>query len=297
MTGLTHSWPEPRQPARVVVIGVRGFVGQAIVATLAAKHVPCLALGSKDIDLTELGAAEQMTQRLRANDAIVMVSALTPDRGRDIATFMANLRMMQALCDALGRQPVGHVVNIGSDAVYPDAASLVDETTPTAPNGFHGMMHLARELMLASVAKMPVAYLRPSLLYGAGDTHNGYGPNRYRRTAAAEGKIQLFGNGEEQRDHVYIDDVAELIWRCLAHRSSGTLNIATGKSASFREVADTVAAQFSKPVAVQGQPRAANAVITHRHFQVAACVRAFPDFAPTPLAAGLAMTHRRDGLG
>jgi nucleoside-diphosphate-sugar epimerase len=297
MTGLTHGWPEARRPGRVVVIGAGGFVGQAIVAALEARDAACLALGSKDVDLSVSGAEEKLAQRLQAEDAVVMVSALTPDRGRDIATFMKNLRMMQTLCDALARQPVAHVVNIGSDAVYPDAASLVDETTPAAPNGFHGMMHLARELMLASVAKMPVAYLRPSLLYGAGDTHNGYGPNRYRRTAASDGKIQLFGNGEEQRDHVYIDDVAELVWRCLAHRSSGTLNIATGQSASFREVADTVAAQFGKPVAVLTQARAANAVITHRHYQVAARIRAFPDFVPTPLAAGIAATHRREALG
>jgi UDP-glucose 4-epimerase len=297
MTGLTHSWPETRKPARVVVVGARGFVGQAIVAALAARSVHCLALGSQDIDLATPGAAELLAHRLQGDDAVVMVAALTPDRGRDIATFMKNLRMMQALCDAIGKQSVAHIVNIGSDAVYPDAAALVDETTPAAPNGFHGMMHLARELMLGSVAKMPVAYLRPSLLYGPGDTHNGYGPNRYRRTAATEGKIQLFGNGEEQRDHVFIDDMAELVWRCLAHRSSGTLNVATGRSASFREIADMVAAQFGKRVAVLTQPRAPNASITHRHYQVAARIRSFPDFAPTPLGDGIATTHQREGLG
>ena len=37
--------------------------------------------------------------------------------------------------------------------------------------------------------------------------------------------INLFGNGEERRDHVYIDDVAELMVRVLAHRSVGALNI------------------------------------------------------------------------
>jgi hypothetical protein len=42
---------------------------------------------------------------------------------------------------------------------------------------------------------------------------------------------------------------------------------------------------------------AAAAVITHRHYQVAARIRAFPDYIPTPLAAGIAATHRRDGLG
>ena len=45
MTGLTHSWPEPCKPARVVVVGAYGFVGQAIVAALKAKEVPCLPLG------------------------------------------------------------------------------------------------------------------------------------------------------------------------------------------------------------------------------------------------------------
>ena len=55
------------------------------------------------------------------------------------------------------------------DAVYPDDASLIDEATPTAPGGYHGMMHLARELMLRSTVKCPLALLRPSLLYGAGE--------------------------------------------------------------------------------------------------------------------------------
>ena len=31
-----------------------------------------------------------------------------------------------------------------------------------------------------------MASLRPSLLYGIGDPHNGYGPNRFRRQALAE---------------------------------------------------------------------------------------------------------------
>ena len=78
------------------------------------------------------------------------------------------------------------------------------------------------------------------------DPHNGYGPNRFRRLAAKGEAITLFGEGEEKRDHVHIDDVAALVSATLHQRSTGTLNIATGKSTSFREVAEMVVAHFGR---------------------------------------------------
>jgi UDP-glucose 4-epimerase len=58
----------------------------------------------------------------------------------------------------------------------------------------------------------------------------------------------LFGEGEELRDHVLIDDAAELIQDVLHRRSHGVLNIVSGHVVSFREIAErTVALLGSKP--------------------------------------------------
>jgi UDP-glucose 4-epimerase len=292
---LVHHAAEPGAPARTVVIGSRGFVGGAIVTELQRSGMPLEPLSSQALDLLAPGADAKLAAVLRPTDAVVIVSALTPDRGKDVATFMKNLRMMEQICAALQARPVAHVVNIGSDAVYADEPSLVDEATPVTPAGFHGMMHAARETMLRAVVSGPLALLRPSLLYGAADTHNGYGPNRFRRTARSEGKIALFGNGEEKRDHVAIADVATLVRRVLQQRSAGILNIATGASASFREVAELVAAQCDRPIEIIPQKR--SGPITHCHFATGALARAFPDFRPTALADGIAAAHReqRDG--
>jgi UDP-glucose 4-epimerase len=292
---LVHQSADPTVPQRVVVIGSRGFVGGAIVGELARAKIPSLALSSQDLDLLAPGAETALAAQLLPDDAVVVVSALTPDRGKDVTTFMKNLRMMEQVCAALQAQPVAHVVNIGSDAVYADEPSLVDEATPVTPVGFHGMMHAARETMLRAVVANTLALLRPSLLYGAADTHNGYGPNRFRRTAQSDGKITLFGNGEEKRDHVAIGDVATLVRLVLQHRSAGVLNIATGSSASFREAAELVAAQCDTPVEIIPQKR--GGPITHRHFGTGALLRAFPEFRPTALADGIAAAHRqmRDG--
>jgi UDP-glucose 4-epimerase len=279
------------------VLGCRGFVGGAIMAELKARSIPSLGISAAELDLLSPGAGEALASRLQPDDALVIVSALTPDRGKDIATFMKNQRMMETACAALAEKPVAHVVNIGSDAVYPDDASLIDEATPAAPGGFHGMMHLARELMLRSTVKCPLVLLRPSLLYGADDTHNGYGPNRFRRSAAKEGKITLFGAGEEKRDHVDITDIARVVRLVLQHRSQGVLNIATGRAASFHEAAGLVASHFPKKVEIVELPRSGPVNIVHRHFAVGALLRSLPGFQPVSLEEGIAAAHKEVANG
>jgi nucleoside-diphosphate-sugar epimerase len=281
---LEHSSPIRKAPSRVVVIGAGGFVGSAICTRLAADKVPVLALTRNELDLLKPEAAATLQRLLRADDSVVFVSALAPTRNN--AMLIDNLRMAEAVCAALAAQPVGHLAYISSDAVYSDDANPVTERSCQQPSSLHGVMHLAREIMLRAALKLPLAILRPTLIYGAKDPHNGYGPNRFRRLAAKGEAITLFGEGEEKRDHILVDDVAALTSAALHHRSKGVLNIATGRSASFREAAEMVVALSPRPVEIRGTPR--QNPITHRHFDITDCLKAFPEFHYVPLRDGLA---------
>jgi len=206
--------------------------------------------------------------------------------------LMQNLRMAEAVCEALTATPIHHLVYISSDAVYADDANPVTEESYCAPSTPHGMMHAARELMLKTATQAPVAMLRPTLVYGAGDPHNGYGPNRFRRQAQRGEPIPLFGEGEEQRDHVSVGDVAELARLILFHRSRGALNAATGVATSFNRIAHIVAAQFGNKSEVQEIPRSVpRPHLAHRFFDITACRQAFPAFRFTPLEEGLAQAR------
>ena len=281
---LEHSSPIRKALSRVVIVGAGGFVGGAIGDRLTADRVPMLALTRNKLDLLKPEAAVTLQRLLREDDSVVFVSALAPTRNN--AILIDNLRMAEAVSAALAAQPVVHLVYISSDAVYSDDANPVTERSCQQPSSLHGAMHLAREIMLRTTLKLPLAILRPTLIYGAKDLHNGYGPNRFRRLAAKGEAITLFGEGEEKRDHVHVDDVAALISAVLQHRSIGTLNIATGRSASFREVAEMIAALSSRSVEIRGTPR--QNAITHRHFNITDCLKAFPEFHYIPLRDGLA---------
>ena len=158
------------------------------------------------------------------------------------------------------------------------------ETSTKAPDNLHGMMHAAREVMLAAYADCPLAIIRPTLVYGEGDPHNGYGPNRFLKTAQHNNMIQLFGNGEERRDHVFVEDVAELSSRMVLMGFDGSLNAATGKVYSFLEIANAVAHRSAHEIKIETLPR--QGVMPHngyRPFDSSKTSTLFPDFQYTDL--------------
>jgi nucleoside-diphosphate-sugar epimerase len=286
---LQHQNSSPQTPGRVVVLGSTGFVARALILHLERRGTPVRAIGRAEIDLAAAGAGEKLGKELRDGDALVFLSAVTPDKGRGIEAFLANVQMGATVCAALTGKASAQVVYVSSDAVYPFTAGATNEESCAEPTDLYGAAHLAREIMVRGAAKCPVAILRPTMIYGAGDTHNSYGANRFRRMARKEGRITLFGEGEETRDHVPIADIVTLIDLVLEHRSSGTLNLVSGRSISFGELARMIAAQFPTPVETVSLPR--QVPITHRKFDAAAIAHAFPQFQPTPLEAGLVGAH------
>lgn len=286
---LEHLNSDNVKPARVVILGARGFVGAAAAKRLTTNGTPVVAIGRSEIDLSADDAASRLAGLVRPDDALLVIAARAPVKDGDM--LLDNIRMMNNVCKALTKVTPAHVVYVSSDAVYTDSPASLTEASCAEPSSLHGAMHLAREVMLKSATTAPLALLRPSLLYGAADPHNGYGPNRFRRLAMAGQDIVLFGEGEERRDHVYIDDVADLIARVVSRRSRGTLNIATGDVQSFRWIAERVAAMAAQPPAVRGSPRSGPMPHNgYRPFDPAATKTAFPDFRYTSLEDGLVRT-------
>lgn len=282
---LIHENPKQTLQGRVIIVGARSFLGAATMSHLRAAGVVVLGLTSDKLDLRDMSNAKRLGEMLRPNDSVIMFAALTPDKGHDINATVDNLRMAETLCAALDHQPCAHVIYFSSDAVYSMNDVIINEQSPTAPINLYGCMHLARELLFQSRVTCPLAILRPTMVYGAEDSHNAYGPNRFGREARETQKVTLKGKGEETRDHVYIDDIAKITFLCLRHRSSGVLNVATGKSISFFDLAFLIASISKKSVEVVCTER--STPITNRHFDITATKIAFPEFEFTSLKEGL----------
>jgi UDP-glucose 4-epimerase len=277
-------------PRRVVVLGASGFLGRAVQGELARAGVEVVAHSSKTLDLTRPEAAEALVGQLDPGTALIFASALTPDRGQTLDTYTANVAMATTVARALDRQPAP-CVYISSDAVYGFDVNPVTEETAVAPGGYYALAKYTAEKLLEYVAAtkgLPLLSLRVAAVFGPGDPHGSYGPNGFARSLARDRSIRIFGQGEEERDHIHVDDAARLTVALMRAGAGGVFNIATGRSRSFAQVVEAIRKLVPYEVAVTNAPR--KSPITHRSYDITRLNQTVPGFRFTPLEDGLRAT-------
>lgn len=283
---LKHLNQSEISPARVVILGGTGFVGGELVKLLNLQKVPILSLGSEDLNLLDKDSELKLSSLLNPDDVLVFISAIAPCKNLEM--MQSNILMAQTVCNVLTKAPVHHVIYISSDAVYKDSTELISESSPAEPGSLHGAMHLSRELALKGICPSNLTIIRPTLIYGLNDPHNGYGPNQFRRLAADGKNITLYGNGEERRDHVFVQDVASLICKCIYWRSLGVINAVSGQVVSFFDLATYIAAQYLPVVSIISQARSAPMPHNgYRAFDSSSLQLSFPEFKSTSWRHGL----------
>jgi nucleoside-diphosphate-sugar epimerase len=108
----------------------------------------------------------------------------------------------------------------------------------------------------------------------------------------SSGKISLFGGGEELRDHIAVEDVAELTTLCIQSKAEGILNLATGNSISFHEIACMVANSSSLNIQIEKTTR--HNPIWHRHFDITNLIKRFPKFCFKNLSEHIARNSNKN---
>ena len=205
---------------------------------LKERRINIMSIGRSKLDLKKENASKKLKKEIKNNDVVIFIAAEAPVK--NIEMFINNIKICKTVCDVLEKKKIKHLVYISSDAIYADVKGKISEKSIASPNSLHGLMHLTRESMLKNKFEKILCILRPTLIYGPGDTHNGYGPNRFINLALQNKSISIFGNGEEKRDHVYITDVVNIIVKCIINKRLGIFNIATGKVYSFKYLANRI---------------------------------------------------------
>jgi nucleoside-diphosphate-sugar epimerase len=262
------------KPNRLVVLGAAGFIGKHILA----ERPDAIALTRREVDLTTPGAGKKLAQLLRDGDTVVFLSAITPDKEKGAQAFLQNCQMGAEVALATDLRSAAQLVYISSDAVFAEDLPQITEDTIPCPNTLYGTMHLAREQMMAEASartKTPLLILRPCAAYGSGDTHQSYGQNRFIPAVAKKEAIRLFGEGEEMRPHVHVQDVVQVMLELIQLEAKGVFHVIPSPSISFRRIAEIVS-QAVGGCPIEVVPR--SGVPTHKHFDSKRLRESLPSF-------------------
>ncbi len=225
---------------RVVIIG-GGFISSNLEAKLKTLNIKYFLINRKILNLSDRSSADKLSKIIKKKDIIIFIAAKAPVK--DFKMFNENILILNNICKGLINKKFQKIIYISSDAVFADTKNKIIENSLKDPISLHGLMHLYREHVLSKFFTN-LTIIRPTLIFGSDDPHNGYGPNSFIRLAQSKNDINLFGKGEEIRDHIYIGNVIECIVGSIKKNIFTDINCVTSKEISFYKIAKLIKFEY-----------------------------------------------------
>lgn len=281
-------------PQKVLILGESGFVGGHITRFFESqKGIEVIGRSLPDVDLTNEESTKQLLPFLTPSTVVVMCSAIKRHMGDNLDTFTANTQMALHLAKLLETNSIQKFIYFSSGAVYGEEIHNLEisETTAFNPTSFYGMAKLASEFMFTKAlakSKTPLAILRPPVIYGAGEKEDNYSPSGFVKILKKGNPIQMWGDGSELREFIYIGDIVRIVDEVIKSDFTGVLNVASGTSYSFADIVDTLKKVTDQPFELKTRERSKGKV-DHR-YKIDLLRKNFPGFKFTTLENGMKET-------
>lgn len=256
-----------------VVTGGAGFIGSNLVHALNAGLgddvivVDDLSDGHKFVNIADLAVADyfdvdEFPERLRADKKFAKAIRAVFHEGACSATTEWDGRYMMrnnfSYSKFLLHQCIDHdipFIYASSAAVYGGATEFSEDPANEKPLNVYGYSKLLFDRYVRRLSPLKdrqVVGLRYFNVYGPREQHKGAMASvawHFDRQIRDDGEARLFegssgyGDGEQLRDFVSVDDVCAVNLWFLEHRDvSGIFNVGTGRAQTFNDVANAVIA-------------------------------------------------------
>jgi nucleoside-diphosphate-sugar epimerase len=247
--------------SRVLVTGASGFIGKEALPLLTRAgfevHGVARGLGGQgptgmrwhQCDLLAAGSAENLLREVAPTHLLHLAWETTPGSystsPQNLRWLEASLALARAFCEAGGRR----IVVAGTCAEYDwHHGCLKEGSTPLVPATLYGAAKGALLSVLSRycrIAGVSAAWGRIFHLYGPGESQERLVASLTR--ALLRGEPARCTAGEQQRDFLYVADVASAFVTLLGSAVEGPVNIGSGKAVAVRTVATLLADVVGRP--------------------------------------------------
>ncbi len=258
------------QVESVILTGASGFIGKHCIAGLLAdgylvhafysNERPESSLPQKErlqwhqIDLLNQKHTSELLKSLRADKMLHLAWYTEPGKYRDSSLnwdwLRASVNLLKTFIESGGSRYVG----AGSAAEYDwnSGDGKLKESSPLNASTLYGqckssLFQTAQQN--STLAGIEFAWGRIFWLYGPGENKQRLVP--YVINSLIADKEAYCSEGKQQRDFLYVADVARAFNSLLNSKLQGAINIGSGKALSIKEIAETVARLMNREKLLQ----------------------------------------------
>ena len=238
---------------KVLVTGGSGFIGKHLVKRLLERGDEVQVVDLKPFPDPEVACVvgdlrnrETVLKALTPGfDAVVHLAAITSvlqSVNDPEGVFNTNVLATHYLLERCREIGASRFVLASSNAVVGNVGSqIINESIPLMPLTPYGATKAAGEMLMSAYSasyQMLTCALRFTNIYGIGMQAKDSVVARMMKAALAGTGIQIYGDGNQIRDYLYVLDAVSSIELGLSLDTSNTLTIGLGRSVSMNELYD-----------------------------------------------------------
>ncbi len=206
------------------------------------------------VDVTDRESVENVFKKEEPDKVVHWAAESHVDRSiADASPFLdTNIKGTQVLLDVSRHFEVNKFINISTDEVYGDLSEegQFSETTALKPSSPYSVSKASADMLGRAYHRtygLPVITVRPS---------NNYGPWQYPEklipvvilTALNNGRIPVYGKGENIREWLFVSDCADAVFEILEKGGAGEIyNVGSGEEKRNIDVVKTILGILGKP--------------------------------------------------
>lgn len=268
----------------ITLLGHTGFIGQVVYKLIESKGLKIIGISSREINFLHKNSSSKLLPFLNDDTTLIITIAINRELGDSVETLQHNIKIISNITNALIQKPIKKCVYLSTADVYGHPNEIISENTVIDPKTYYAVSKFCCEKILESVANQsgtPLLILRYNGVWGPYQKNIGYGINFFIDSIAKEGKVTLWGKGEELRDALYVKDLSRIIIDLTLSKSIGVYNIAKGKSISFFDMVSFLKKLSPKKFRIYFKKRTISGF--DQKFNITKLKKAIPKIYFTPL--------------
>lgn len=246
----------------ILITGANGFIGNRLVRALSKKNE--YAVSTLDRSKIQLSDVKNLKNTIKGKDVVIHLGGLTRGSLSELmdANVNGTLNILKAISTIEEEKPL--VIFSSSFALYKPSKKITEHSA-IGPKGDYGRSKLEAEKVLQEYSRkfdIPVLALRLSNVYGYGIPPFSHSVIATFMHLINEGeKINLDGDGNQERDFIYIDDVVSAIEKSILspkRKLFEIVNICSADPISVKELANLIGQVIGKKVDINYLPENRN---------------------------------------